>query len=646
MNLKVKDRSIRFSFWFIIAAIGAVLLCTAGTAMIWPIIANLSLVSQLHESQAEHIDQAELLALVQAGEDEEAFELAFETGDEFFETVFNALDGVGANVGGGQRFTRIPRADLNGPGEWANHTPVRATGPNAEACNLCHDTPEDDGAGTAVSNNHRDPFHTASLGSIINRQAPHVFAPGAIQRLAEEMTTTLKQIRENARNAACATGFASKPLVAKGVSFGTISATRTSTSPCVVTFDTSGVLGVAADLIVRPFEWKGATTNIRAFNRGASHNELGMQPVETTGDGVDGDFDSIVDETTIGDQTALAVYLAAQPRPVTKLELNALGLLEESLTPAEITAINHGAQVFNNITCAACHVPQLKLDNKIFSEPSQHADYRDAVFPAGQDPIAEGVNPAFPVTFDLTKDQPDNVVFDTNGNVHTRLGSFPVDGMGKVVVSLYGDLKRHEMGPGLAESIDEAGTGPSNFLTENLWGVGSTAPYLHDGRATTITEAILEHGGDATVARTNFLALPLNDKKDLIAFLENLVLFKPAGQDVNPLVTGMALIDVSVNYKIVEDWGHGAIVSVTITNNATTPINGWTIKWNFTGNQHINGIWSGNFVQTGNAVTVTNTTSNSTIPANGGSINFGFNLSYTGTNQVPATFNVNGTAIP
>jgi CxxC motif-containing protein (DUF1111 family) len=82
------------------------------------------------------------------------------------------------------------------------------------------------------------------------------------------------------------------------------------------------------------------------------------------------------------------------------------------------------------------------------------------------------------------------------------------------------------MGSGLAERIDEVGTGASTFMTENLWGVGSTAPYLHDGRATTLTEAILEHGGEAASSRAAFTDLSLDDKKALLAFLNNLVLFK------------------------------------------------------------------------------------------------------------------------
>src|SRR5262245_60204033 len=154
----------------------------------WAIVTDLGLVRRLHAPAAEHGDQLTFLRLVQTGQGEEAFDLAFETGDELFETRFNALDGVGANVGDGQRFTRVPRADLQGPGQWANHFPARATGPNAESCNACHGIPSDDGAGAASSNVHRDPLHSGNLGSFIQRNTPHTFSPGSVQRLAEEMT--------------------------------------------------------------------------------------------------------------------------------------------------------------------------------------------------------------------------------------------------------------------------------------------------------------------------------------------------------------------------------------------------------------------------------------------------------------------------
>jgi len=499
------------------------------------IITNLILVSALHSPMAEHLDQAELLALVQNNQTEEAFDEAFEHGDELFETVFNAIDGVGANVGNGQRFTRIPRADLSGPGQWAKHVPSRATGPNAQACNSCHDQPTDDGAGGAAANVHRDPQHRAILGKMIERNTPHMFGAGAVQRLAEEMTEKLQSTRDATIANVCAGPSGNSKdasLVAKGVRFGSITVKRVSSggSACpnsssrrfVISLDR--VDGVSADLVVRPYQWKGSVAFLRDFNRDASHNELGMQPVETVGDGVDGDGDGVADEFTVGDMTALAVYLASQPRPVTKAELAALNLTPP-LTPQEQTSIANGAAKFRFAGCDSCHKPALGLDDAMFSEPSQNANYRDAVFPGGQDPVARGVTPLFPVTVDLTLDLPDNRI-DVGGGQIVNLGNHVSDGNGGAIVSLYGDLKRHYMGTGLAEPIDEVGTGAAVFLTENLWGVGSTAPYLHDGRATTLTEAILEHGGEAASARAAFQNLSEANQHDVIAFLDSLVLFK------------------------------------------------------------------------------------------------------------------------
>jgi hypothetical protein len=501
----------------------ALLLGTATGASAF--ILDLTLVGLLHEAQAEHADQEEFYDLVLAGHGEEAFEEAFELGDELFETTFNALDGGGAKVGKGQRFTRVPRADLTGAGEWATHVPERATGPNGQACNECHRVPFDDGAGDISGNVIRDPLHSGQLNKFIQRNTPHVFAPGAIQRLAEEMTEELFDDRHDAKAIACLFGIGAKSLSAKGVGFGTIIAVRTHVSPCQVSFNTSGVQGVATDLVVRPFQWKGSVAFIRDFNRGASHNELGMQAVEIAGDGTDGDGDGVVDEMTIGDQTALAVYLAAQPRPVSSLELNALGLLETPLTTDEIAAIGRGATTFGQIGCASCHRPSLTIDDPVFSEPSQNASFRDETFPAGQDPLDELVDPDVPVTFDLTADQPDNIiVLPDSTEVH--LGSLEADGSGRGIVRLFGDLKRHNLGSGIAEQIDEVGTGASTFLTENLWGVGNTGPWMHDGRATTLTEAILEHGGEASSSRSAFQGLTTSKKRDVIAFLDSLVLFK------------------------------------------------------------------------------------------------------------------------
>lgn len=494
----------------------------AATVLPPPPLVDLTLPARLHEPEALHVDQADLLALVHRGQTHDAFELAFELGDELFEATFNALDGVGADVGDGQRFSRMPRADLARPGAWAAHVPARATGPNAAACNACHRQPADDGAGGADSNVVRDPFHTGDLAQMIHRNTPHLFGSGAVQLLAEEMTVELQAIAHDLEARVRRTRQpATAALRAKGVDFGTLAA-RWSRGQTV--FDRSGVEGVDHDLVVRPFQWKGSVPFLRMFNRNAAHDELGMQAVELVGAAMDGDHDQVVDELTIGDLTALSVYVAAQPRPTTRVELASLGVIPP-LAASEVQAIARGGDTFARIGCAGCHVPELPLDDPVFREPSRRETHRDARFPASQNPVAEGVHARFPVQFDLTRDLPDNVLQVNGRTVH--LGTFVRrQPGGPATVALYGDLKRHDLGSGLAEGIDETGTGASVFLTENLWGVGSTAPYLHDGRATTLTEAILAHGGEAAAASGAFAVLATGEQADVIAFLDNLVLFK------------------------------------------------------------------------------------------------------------------------
>lgn len=532
--------------WIVIGVGSLMMLIAFG---IYAIVTDLSLVASLHTPVAEHLDQQALDDLVASGQGAEAFETAFEHGDKLFEDKFNALDGVGANVGNGQRFTRIPRADLTGSGQWANHFPFRETGPNAESCTGCHNLPSDDGAGGAVANVHRDPFHSGVMKKFIERNTPHTFGGGAVQRLAEEMTEQLKAIRTDGRNFVCSHGGSvTKSLNAKGVDFGTIKISRVGTNPCRVSYGVSNVKGVSSDLIVRPFQWKGSVAFLRDFNRGAAHNELGMEASEIAGDGVDGDFDGVSDELTVGDITALSVYLGAQPRPTTLLELQSWNLIDP-LPQDQVDSINRGQIKFAQIGCNSCHMSVLKIANPIFSEPSQDPDYRDPdtnrpsapsldivadaptlevkdrLIPDVTAP-ARTLSASLPILVDLTKDQPDNQIKDANGNLIFPLGALRKDTDGQAMVELYGDLKRHYMGSGLAEGVDEVGTGPAVFLTENLWGVGTTAPYLHDGRATTLTEAILEHGGESLASKNAFRNLPTSDQKDVINFLNNLVLFK------------------------------------------------------------------------------------------------------------------------
>lgn len=89
-------------------------------------------------------------------------------------------------------------------------------------------------------------------------------------------------------------------------------------------------------------------------------------------------------------------------------------------------------------------------------------------------------------------------------------------------VRLFSDLLLHEMGDDLGDGIPAAEASGNEFRTAPLWGVGASKPYLHDGRAESLEEAIALHGGEATKSRDRFLALGDDDRKSLVSFLESL----------------------------------------------------------------------------------------------------------------------------
>jgi CxxC motif-containing protein (DUF1111 family) len=92
----------------------------------------------------------------------------------------------------------------------------------------------------------------------------------------------------------------------------------------------------------------------------------------------------------------------------------------------------------------------------------------------------------------------------------------------------YTDLLLHDMGPGLADGLPEGRASGAEWRTPPLWGLGLTAApgletgFLHDGRARTILEAILWHGGEAQAARDAVASMPPADRAALLAFLESL----------------------------------------------------------------------------------------------------------------------------
>lgn len=92
----------------------------------------------------------------------------------------------------------------------------------------------------------------------------------------------------------------------------------------------------------------------------------------------------------------------------------------------------------------------------------------------------------------------------------------------------YTDLLLHDMGEGLADGVTEGQATGREWRTAPLWGIGLTkivnpdATWLHDGRARTLLEAILWHGGEAQAARDRVVGMSPQERADLIRFLESL----------------------------------------------------------------------------------------------------------------------------
>ena len=102
-----------------------------------------------------------------------------------------------------------------------------------------------------------------------------------------------------------------------------------------------------------------------------------------------------------------------------------------------------------------------------------------------------------------------------------RTGDSPIAALRNKEFSAYTDLLLHDMGPGLADICLGLAT-PSEFRTEPLIDLRDAKAFLHDGRDTTLEQAVLDHGGEASGARDRFKALPATDRAALIAFLKSL----------------------------------------------------------------------------------------------------------------------------
>ncbi len=478
------------------------------------------------------------------------FETLFHTGMHFYTNRFTPADHYGEAPDG-------PRMSHQAfPGRPALRF-LRFNGLDAQTCLECHalagmaSRPE---AGSPLMQFPRDPGVPGSAGLAANvfvlenfpastagfiRNPPHNFGLGYVQRLAEEMSLALMSQRDAAlAEAADAGATVTVALSAKGISFGTLAAGPDGQ------LNLEGLEGVSEDLVIRPFQFKGIASTLRSFVANAMNFHFSVQARELLDRGVipndnpNGTLpDDPRDELLEGDVTAVATFVAFVRPPV------------EMIEPQYALQAMQGRVVFEQVGCIECHVPELTIDdpNLTIEDPREQLKAYKALRQKGlaaEPPAVPAlVNPEpdgsiLPVVLlyeqrraalAAGKSQPAGLPGYTrnlnlnDGPAETR-PRLPHAEDGSIRVPLFSDLKRHKMGADLADTLAQGTDSPGvavpgdEFVTRPLWGVADTGPWLHDGRALTLTDAILMHkgpGSEANEVIENFENLE-QDAKDLL----------------------------------------------------------------------------------------------------------------------------------
>jgi cytochrome c peroxidase len=381
-----------------------------------------------------------------------------------FATPFTEADGLGSdNVSAG----------VNGearPAIFGVFT--RVDGLDSQSCGECHTLQSADTipnrfaiGGAGAQSNNEIGSRTLSLDEDFTglySNSISLFGSGGAELVGFEITAELQALKE----IAILNPGTTVQLIAKGVNFGVL--VCDGSGNC----DFSGVDGLREDLVARPFLSRGKFSTFRSTAVGAAPFHLGMEPVELVdeaGLGPDPDGDGVENELLVGEISAMSIWAGGLPPPI-ELRRNA--------------SAKRGKQLFTSFAlgCADCHIPEYVTQSPMLTF-------------------------AFP-----------EVPTDPSANVYKQINlrrfRYRRSGSG-VRVRVYSDFKTHDMGS------DYAGV-KVPFLTAKLWGVADTAPYLHDGRATTLSAAILGHGGEAEFSAAAYDRMSLEEKNDLIAFLKTL----------------------------------------------------------------------------------------------------------------------------
>jgi hypothetical protein len=401
-----------------------------------------------------------------------------------FEHEFDFADGLGGGDGA-----------IRKAGPFRRVHDGRFGGPETIACTSCHWIGGPNGAGAETDN----AFLVGDgerPGSADARNPPALLGLGVVQALAREMTVDLQRQRaELVRAAGKAGADRESHLVTKGVDYGVMRVTARGD------VDATGLRGVDADLVVKPFGWKGTLPTIAGFATDALQVHLGIQnaillaaaTAETAGSGrdpADPDGDGKQNELGRAPFVAMVTHLALLEMPIVEplIQDRNLPAAAEVLLPPTTTSFvedfQRGRRRFRELGCAECHRPMLVLDN----------------------PMVE-LEDEPPIDLSRAMRRP-ALTYDAD------LGGYPV--------WLFSDLRRHDMGSANRARHPQLGVAVEQYLTPRLWGVADSAPYLHDGRAPSLDYAIAGHDGEGAAARDAYAALDRKAKGDLRVYLMSL----------------------------------------------------------------------------------------------------------------------------
>jgi hypothetical protein len=431
--------------------------------------------------------------------------------------------------GGGRPLTKGNGRPLSDPSQplTGNRFFNRLSGPDANSCYGCHNTPYGipGGGGDFVTNvfvlgqrfdfatlDPKDPVVTRgshdengeplTVQSFANlRATTGMFGAGYLEMLARQITADLQAIRDTIRPGQ------SKALTSKGLSFGVLARSKDGL------WDVSKVTGISrlslltatsADppsLIIRLWHQAGNVVSLREFTNNAYNQHHGIQTTERFGVDTDPDGDGVKNEMTRADVTAVTLFQATMAVPGRVIPRD----------PEIEEAILTGEKCFAEIGCGTCHVPRLPLDKRgwIYEEPSPYNPPTN---------LRSGEAPAYRV--------------DLNSPLLPQPRLSP-DKDGIVWVEAFTDFKLHDItdgSPSGAEPLDmnfgpwsvKFGKGNSRFLTKRLWGAANEPPFFHHGLFTTLRESLLAHAGEALESRRRFQSLPVSQQDDVIEFLKSL----------------------------------------------------------------------------------------------------------------------------